>query len=66
MKLSELNVGTEYAVVPHWTYSNRDSRNPDSVQENDVVKAILLSKEKYVYDLAILRLELAMLQSRFQ
>lgn len=50
MKLSELNVGTEYAVVPHWTYSNRDARNPDSVQENDVVKAILLSKEKYVYD----------------
>jgi hypothetical protein len=27
MKLSELTVGTEYAVVPSWTYSNRSARD---------------------------------------
>ena len=42
MKLSELTVGTEYAVVPSWTYSNRSARDVDTVRENDVVRATLL------------------------
>lgn len=50
MKLSELNVGTEYAVVPSWTYSSRGARDVNSVRENDVVKATLISKDKYEYE----------------
>lgn len=50
MKLSELTIGTEYAVVPSWTYSNRSARDVDTVRENDVVKATLLSLDKYEYE----------------
>ena len=50
MKLSELAVGTEYAVVPSWTYSNRSARDVDTVRENDVVKATLLELTKYEYE----------------
>lgn len=50
MKLSELTVGTEYAVVPSWTYSNRSARDVDTVRENDVVKATLLELTKYEYE----------------
>lgn len=50
MKLSELTINTEYAVVPSWTYSSRSARDVDSVRENDVVKATLISKDKYEYE----------------
>lgn len=50
MKLSELQVGTYYAVVPSWTYSNRGSRDVNTVRENDVVKAELVDKDKYEYE----------------
>jgi hypothetical protein len=50
MKLSELSVGKEYAIVPSWTYSNRSARDVDTVRENDVVKATLLELTKYEYE----------------
>ena len=50
MKLSELAVGTEYAVVPSWTYSNRSARDVDTVRENDVVRATLIELTKYEYE----------------
>jgi hypothetical protein len=50
MKLSELTVGTEYAVVPSWTYNNRSARDVDTVRENDVVRATLLELTKYEYE----------------
>ena len=50
MKLSELNAGTEYAVVPSWTYAGRGARQIDTVRENDVVKATLVNKTKYEYE----------------
>ena len=50
MKLSELTIGKEYAVVPSWQYSSRSSRDVNNVRENDVVKAELVSLDKYVYE----------------
>ena len=50
MKLSELTIGTEYAIVPSWTYSNRSARDVDTVRENDVVRATLIELTKYEYD----------------
>lgn len=50
MKLSELTVGKEYAVVPSWTYSSRSARDVDTVRENDVVKATLVELTKYEYE----------------
>ena len=50
MKLSELTIGTEYAVVPSWTYNNRSARDVDTVRENDVVRATLLELTKYEYE----------------
>ena len=50
MKLSELQVGTEYAVIPSWTYNSKSARDVNSVRENDVVKATLMSKDKYEYE----------------
>jgi len=50
MKMSELNAGTEYAVVPSWTYASRGARQIDTVRENDVVRATLVNKTKYEYE----------------
>jgi hypothetical protein len=50
MKLSELTIGTEYAIVPSWTYNSRSARDVDSVRENDVVRATLISMDKYEYE----------------
>lgn len=50
MKLSELSVGKEYAVVPSWTYSSRNARDLNNVRENDVVKATLVELTKYNYE----------------
>jgi hypothetical protein len=50
MKLSELEVNKEYAVVPSWTYNSRSARDINNVRENDVMKAELISKDKYEYE----------------
>jgi hypothetical protein len=50
MKLSELTIGTEYAIVPSWTYSSKSARTVDTVRENDVVRATLLELTKYEYE----------------
>ena len=50
MKLSELTIGKEYAVVPSWTYNNKSARSADTVRENDVVKATLVELTKYEYE----------------
>lgn len=50
MKFSELSVGTEYAIVPNWTYNNRSARDVDTCRENDVVKGKLISLTKYEYE----------------
>lgn len=50
MKLSELEIGKEYAVVPSWTYSSRGARDINTVRERDVVKATVISKDKYEYE----------------
>ena len=50
MKLSELTIGTEYAIVPSWTYNNRSARDVDTVRENDVVRATLIELTKYEYE----------------
>ena len=50
MKLSELAVGKDYAIVPSWTYSSKNARDVNTVRENDVVKATLLELTKYEYE----------------
>lgn len=50
MKLSEIKVNGEYAIVPSWTYNSKESRDPDKVRENDVVKATIMSLDKYEYE----------------
>jgi hypothetical protein len=52
MKLSELKVNEEYAVLPSWTYNGKQARDLDKVRENDVIKATLISTDKYVYDVS--------------
>jgi hypothetical protein len=49
MKLSQLNVGTIYGVVPSWGYNNSSARDVNKCRENDLVKAELISLDKYVY-----------------
>lgn len=49
MKLSELTIGKEYAVVPSWTYRQKSARDVATVQESEVVKATLVSLDKYDY-----------------
>jgi len=50
MKLVDISIGKEYAIVPSWTYSNQSARNIDTVRENDVVKATIVSLDKYEYE----------------
>ena len=50
MKLSELQVGKEYAIVPSWTYGSKSARDVDTCRENDVVKATLMETTKYNYE----------------
>jgi hypothetical protein len=49
MKFSDLIANEIYAVVPSWTYSSRDKKDPDRVRKNDVVKSKLVSLQKYNY-----------------
>ena len=50
MKLSEIKLNGEYAIVPSWTYNNKGSRDVAIVRENDVVKATVISLDKYEYE----------------
>lgn len=50
MKLSEIKLNGEYAIVPSWTYNNKSARDIDTVRENDVVKATVVSLDKYEYE----------------
>lgn len=50
MKLSELNVGKKYAVVPSWTYNSKSARDISRVNKDDVIEATLISKDKYEYE----------------
>jgi hypothetical protein len=50
MKLSEIKLHGEYAIVPSWTYNNKSARSIDTVRENDVVKATVISLDKYEYE----------------
>lgn len=50
MKLSEIKLNGEYAIVPSWTYNNKSARDIDTVRENDVVKATIVSLDKYEYE----------------
>ena len=50
MKLSELEVGKKYAVVPSWTYNNKSARDVSRVNKDDVIEAELISKDKYEYE----------------
>jgi hypothetical protein len=50
MKLSEIKLNGEYAIVPSWTYNNKSARDVDTVKENDVVKATVVSLDKYEYE----------------
>lgn len=50
MKLSEIKLNGEYAIVPSWTYNSKSSRDIDQVRENDVVKATVISLDKYEYE----------------
>ena len=50
MKLSEIKLNGEYAIVPSWTYNNKGSRDVALVRENDVVKATVISLDKYEYE----------------
>jgi hypothetical protein len=49
MKLSEIKVGSIYAVVPSWGYNSSSARDINRVKENDVIKAELISTEKHEY-----------------
>jgi len=49
MKFTELNVGTNYGVIPAWDYSSSEKKNPDSVKRNQVANAELVSLDKYEY-----------------
>ena len=50
MKLSEIKLNGDYAIVPSWTYNNKGSRDVSTVRENDVVKATVISLDKYEYE----------------
>lgn len=50
MKLSELNLNDEYAIVPNWTYSSKEARDVNKVKEGDIVKGKIYSLDKYVYE----------------
>jgi hypothetical protein len=49
MKFSDLIAGHEYAVIPSWQYSSRDKKDPTRVRRTEVMKAKLVSLQKYEY-----------------
>lgn len=59
MKLSELNLNDEYAIVPSWTYNSKSARDVATVKEGDVVKAKIFSLEKYTYEPSVKKFDSA-------
>ena len=49
MKLSELEVGVEYAIYNSFTYTKRNSIDINNVQKHNVWKAKLVSTDKYYW-----------------
>ena len=49
MKSSDLKLGVEYAVIPCWQYSSADKKDASRVQRGSVMKAVLVSLDKYEY-----------------
>ncbi len=49
MKLSELEVGVEYAIYNSFTYTKRNSVDINNLQNHNVYKATLVSKDKYYW-----------------
>ena len=49
MKFQDLKVGVEYAVIPAWSYSSQNKKNPDYVRRSDVARATLVSLDKFDY-----------------
>jgi hypothetical protein len=49
MKLSELEVGVEYAINNSFTYTKRNAIDVNNVQKHHVYKAKLVSKDKYYW-----------------
>lgn len=50
MKSAELKSGVEYGIIPSWDYSSSEKKNPLTSQRRDVVKATLISLDKYAYE----------------
>jgi hypothetical protein len=49
MKLSELEVGVEYAIYNSFTYTKRHAVDISNLQKHNVYKAKLVSKDKYYW-----------------
>jgi len=49
MKLSELEVGVEYAILNSFTYTKRNAVDVNHVQKHNIYKAKLVSKDKYYW-----------------
>jgi hypothetical protein len=49
MKLSELEVGVEYAINNSFTYTKRNAVDVNNVHKHNVYKAKLVSKDKYYW-----------------
>ena len=49
MKFQDLKVGVQYAVIPAWSYSSQNKKNPDYVRRGDVARATLVSIDKFDY-----------------
>lgn len=52
MKSSEIKAGVEYGVVPSWRYANREARDPQQTSSNQVLKATIVSMDRYSYEVS--------------
>lgn len=50
MKSSEIISGVSYGIVPSWSYSSREARDPARTSRRQVSKADLVSMDRYKYD----------------
>lgn len=51
MKSSELSMNVDYyGVVPSWSYSNKNARDPFLAERKQLAKARLVSLDRYVYE----------------
>ena len=49
MKLSELEVGVEYAIYNSFTYTKRNAIDVSNIQKHNVYKGKLVTKDKYYW-----------------